>query len=82
MSPHLDRVLTTPCEGVVIASLEALPEGLSNFMKDWDAYAVLGYVPQVRNVFGSMSLEDNFRMGLFAVPGSVKERQKVLRKIQ
>ncbi|WP_105373358.1 ABC transporter ATP-binding protein [Neorhizobium huautlense] len=41
----------------------------------------LGYVPQVRNVFATMSVEENLRMGLFAVPGSVKERQAAVREI-
>ena len=36
MFPHLDCVMMTPREGVVFASLEALPEGLPEFMRDWD----------------------------------------------
>ncbi|RAZ84778.1 ABC transporter ATP-binding protein [Mesorhizobium hawassense] len=43
--------------------------------------AGLGYVPQVRNVFGTMSVEENLRMGLFAVPGSIKDRQNSVREI-
>lgn len=43
--------------------------------------AGLGYVPQVRNVFATMSVEENLRMGLFAVPGSIKERQSAVREI-
>lgn len=43
--------------------------------------AGIGYVPQVRNVFATMSTEENLRMGLFAIPGSVAERQKEIRRI-
>lgn len=43
--------------------------------------AGLGYVPQVRNVFATMTTEENLRMGLFAVPGSVRERQAAVRDI-
>ncbi|MEM1286234.1 MAG: hypothetical protein AAGH43_12670 [Pseudomonadota bacterium] len=38
--PHLDCVMMTPREGVVFAALEALPEGLPDFMKDWDVFDV------------------------------------------
>ena len=31
--PHLDCVMMTPREGVVFASIEALPQGLPNFMR-------------------------------------------------
>ncbi len=40
MFPHLDCVMMTPREGVVFACLEALPEGLPDFMSDWDVFAV------------------------------------------
>ena len=40
MFPHLDCVMMTPREGVVFAALEALPEGLPNFMTDWDLFDV------------------------------------------
>ncbi len=40
MFPHLDCVLMTPREGVAVACMEALPEGLPAFMKDWDVFAV------------------------------------------
>ncbi|WP_197435478.1 hypothetical protein [Agrobacterium vitis] len=40
MFPHLDCVMMTPREGVVVAALEALPEGLPSFMKDWDVIDV------------------------------------------
>lgn len=40
MFPHLDCVMMTPREGVVFASLEALPEGLPAFMSDWDVVDV------------------------------------------
>ena len=34
----------------------------------------VGYVPQVRNVFGSLTIEENLRMGLFLRPGSLRAR--------
>lgn len=40
MFPHLDCVMMTPREGVVFASLEALPEGLPSLMSDWDVVNV------------------------------------------
>lgn len=40
MFPHLDCVLMTPREGFAICCLQALPEGLPDFMKDWDLHAV------------------------------------------
>jgi glycine amidinotransferase len=40
MFPHLDCVMMTPREGVVFACTEALPEGLPDFMSDWDVFAV------------------------------------------
>jgi glycine amidinotransferase len=40
MFPHLDCVLMTPREGVAVACMEALPEGLPAFMKDWDVFSV------------------------------------------
>ena len=38
----------------------------------------VGYVPQVRNVFGTLSIEENLRMGLFLDPGRFKERLGVM----
>lgn len=40
MFPHLDCVMMTPREGVVFASLDALPEGLPAVMSDWDVVDV------------------------------------------
>lgn len=40
--------------------------------------AGLGYVPQVRNVFATMTTEENLRMGLFAVADSVRDRQEAV----
>jgi glycine amidinotransferase len=40
MFPHLDCVMMTPREGVVFASLDALPKGLPGFMSDWDVVEV------------------------------------------
>ncbi len=34
----------------------------------------VGYVPQVRNVFGSLSIEENLKMGLFLHPERFKDR--------
>jgi branched-chain amino acid transport system ATP-binding protein len=35
----------------------------------------VGYVPQVRNVFGSLSVEENLRMGVFLRPERFAERR-------
>jgi branched-chain amino acid transport system ATP-binding protein len=35
----------------------------------------LGYVPQVNNVFGTLSVEENLRMGLFLEPEHFEERR-------
>lgn len=35
----------------------------------------VGYVPQVRNVFGSLSVEENLRMGVFLRPGRFATRR-------
>jgi|TARA_B110000914_G_scaffold224785_1_gene243594 N-dimethylarginine dimethylaminohydrolase len=40
MFPHLDCVMMTPREGIVFASMEALPQGLPGFMKDWDVFDI------------------------------------------
>lgn len=40
MFPHLDCVLMTPREGVAVACLEALPQGLPAFMSEWDVIDV------------------------------------------
>jgi len=40
MFPHLDCVLCTPREGLAIACMEALPEGLPDRMADWDVIEV------------------------------------------
>ena len=36
MFPHLDCVLMTPRQGIAFACLDALPDGLPNFMTNWD----------------------------------------------
>jgi len=38
----------------------------------------VGYVPQVRNVFGSLSVEENLRMGLFLRPALLAERLEAI----
>ena len=40
MFPHLDCVMMTPREGIVFAAMEALPDGLPNFMKNWDIFDI------------------------------------------
>ena len=40
MFPHLDCVMMTPREGIVFAAMEALPDGLPNFMKNWDIFEI------------------------------------------
>ncbi len=35
----------------------------------------VGYVPQVRNVFGALSVEENLRMGLYLRPAKFAERR-------
>jgi len=37
---HLDCVLCTPREGLMIACLDALPTGLPRFMKDWETIEI------------------------------------------
>jgi branched-chain amino acid transport system ATP-binding protein len=38
----------------------------------------VGYVPQVRNVFGTLSVEENLRMGVFLRPGRFEARRDQL----
>jgi len=38
----------------------------------------VGYVPQVRNVFGSLSIEENLRMGLYLRPALLAERMAAI----
>ena len=45
MFPHLDCVMMTPREGIVFAAMEALPDGLPNFMKNWDNRCPIVIVP-------------------------------------
>lgn len=40
MFPHLDCVLMTPREGVLVACLEGLPEGLPSYFDGWDVIEV------------------------------------------
>ena len=35
----------------------------------------MGYVPQVRNVFGTLNVEENLRMGVFLRPGEFHRRR-------
>lgn len=38
----------------------------------------VGYVPQVRNVFGTLTIEENLRMGLFLRPGALRTRTEAV----
>ena len=38
----------------------------------------VGYVPQVRNVFGTLSVEENLRMGIFLRPDRYEERRQAV----
>ncbi len=58
MFPHLDCVLMTPREGVAIASLEALPDGLPDFMKDWDVHAVPKAMAKAHMACNNLVLDD------------------------
>jgi branched-chain amino acid transport system ATP-binding protein len=41
----------------------------------------VGYVPQLRNVFASLTVEDNLRMGCFLQPNTYRERQDAMLQI-
>ncbi|MDN2565531.1 hypothetical protein N1F89_04800 [Aquibium sp. A9E412] len=58
MFPHLDCVLMTPREGVAVASLEALPDGLPDFMKDWDVVAVPKAMAKAHMACNNLVLDD------------------------
>lgn len=58
MFPHLDCVLMTPREGVAVASLEALPEGLPDFMKDWDVVEVPKALAKSHMACNNLVLDD------------------------
>lgn len=69
--------LIRPTAGsIVLAGREIIGTATRQRLRDG-----LGYVPQVRNVFTTMTTEENLRMGLFAVPGSVRGRQHAIREI-
>ncbi|HEU5302652.1 MAG TPA: ABC transporter ATP-binding protein [Acidimicrobiia bacterium] len=38
----------------------------------------VGYVPQVRNVFSTLSVEDNLRMGAYLAPARFRERKEAV----
>jgi N-dimethylarginine dimethylaminohydrolase len=40
MFPHLDCVLMTPREGLAVACMEALPDGLPEALKDWEVIEI------------------------------------------
>lgn len=58
MFPHLDCVLMTPREGVAVASLEALPEGLPDFMQDWDVIEVPKAMAKAHMACNNLVLDD------------------------
>jgi len=58
MFPHLDCVMMTPREGVVVASLEALPQGLPDFMADWDVVDVPKELAKAHMACNNLVLND------------------------
>ena len=58
MFPHLDCVLMTPREGVAVASLEALPKGLPDFMQDWDVVEVPKAMAKAHMACNNLVLDD------------------------
>ncbi len=58
MFPHLDCVMMTPREGVVFASLEALPAGLPGFMSDWDVFDVPKALAKAHMACNNLVLND------------------------
>lgn len=59
MFPHLDCVLMTPREGVAVASIEALPEGLPDFMKEWDVIEVPKAMAKGHMACNNLVLDDH-----------------------
>lgn len=79
MFPHLDCVLMTPREGVAVACLEALPEGLPDFMADWDVFAVPKTLAKGHMGCNNLVLDDRTVVvpseePLDLVAGALKER--------
>ena len=58
MFPHLDCVLMTPREGIAVASLEALPKGLPDFMQDWDVVEVPKAMAKAHMACNNLVLDD------------------------
>ena len=58
MFPHLDCVMMTPREGVVVTCIEALPEGLPDFMRDWDVVAVPKALAKAHMACNNLVLDD------------------------
>jgi glycine amidinotransferase len=58
MFPHLDCVLMTPREGVAVACVEALPEGLPGFMRDWDVVPVPKALAKAHMACNNLVLDD------------------------
>jgi len=56
--PHLDCVLMTPREGIAVASLEALPDGLPEFMRDWDVIDVPAALAKAHMACNNLVLDD------------------------
>jgi len=56
--PHLDCVLMTPREGVALAALDALPEGLPDFMADWDVVDIPKALAKAHMVCNNLVLND------------------------
>ncbi len=55
---HLDCVMLTPREGVAVASLECLPDGVPDCMKDWDLIDVPFDVTKVHMGCNNLTIND------------------------
>jgi len=55
---HLDCVMLTPREGVAVVSLECLPDGVPDYMKDWDLIDVPFDVTKVHMGCNNLTIND------------------------
>lgn len=56
---HLDCVLLTPREGVAIACLEAFPDGLPAYLKDWDIIDIPFEITKAHMGCNNLTLNDH-----------------------
>jgi glycine amidinotransferase len=56
--PHLDCVLMTPREGIALACLEALPDGLPGFMSRWEIIDVPKALAKAHMACNNLALDD------------------------